>query len=164
MPDTVVDPLDFRNAMARFASGVTVITTVDAAGQRWGFTASAFSSLSLDPPLSLVCLEKRAESYEAFMLATHFGVSFLATGQLDLAWRFATKGIDKFADTPIETGAVAAMPLVRDAAVHLECTVHDRLDGGDHTIIVGRVLAAISTDREPLVHYNRKFGRFVPEA
>jgi flavin reductase ActVB len=163
MPDAVVDALDFRNALARFASGVTVVTCRDDAGQFAGFTASAFSSLSLNPPLVLVCLEKRADCWDAFMQASHFAVSVLAEGQWDVALRFATKGIDKFEGAPIERGEATGLPLVQGALVHLECRVYDRPDGGDHTILIGEVLRAASFDREPLVHYNRHVGRFVAE-
>ncbi len=160
MPETVVDSVDFRNAMARFASGVTVVITQDGDGRPVGFTASAFSSLSLDPPLVLVCLEKRADCYEAFMRAPAMTISVLAAEQGDLAWRFATKNIDKFAGTPTLTGEATGLPLLAGATVQLECRVHDRLNGGDHTILVGEVLRAASTDEAPLVHFNRRFGRF----
>lgn len=163
MPDTIVEAVDFRNAMARFASGVTVVTTVDAAGQPAGFTASAFSSLSLDPPLILVCLEKRADSYPAFQAASRFAVSILAAGQADIAMRFATKGIDKFEGAPLVRGEATGLPLITGALAHLECRTYDLPDGGDHTIIIGEVLRAVSTDREPLLHFNRRFGRFVAE-
>ena len=161
MPEPVVDAVDFRNAMARFASGVTVVTPRDADGRPHGFTASAFSSLSLDPPLVLVCLEKQAQSYPAFMAATHMAISILAADQADLAWHFARKQADKFAGVATVPGAVTGLPLLPGAVVHLECRITGRLDGGDHTILV-EVLRAETAEREPLLHYNRQFGRFVP--
>ncbi len=160
MTDAVLDPVDFRNAMARFASGVTIVTT-RAGDNLVGFTASAFSSLSLDPPLVLVCLEKKADSWEAFMAAERFAVSILAAGQWDLAIRFATKGIDKFDGAPMTTGELTGLPLIAGAIVHLECRIYDRPDAGDHTILVGEVLRAVNTDGEPLLHFNRSSGRFV---
>lgn len=160
MPDAVVDAVDFRNAMARFASGVTVVTTHDRAGQPVGFTASAFSSLSLDPPLVLVCLEKRADCWDAFMAAPRFAVSILAAGQDDIAMRFATKSIDKFAGAPLVSGDATGLPLIAGATVHLECRLFDKPDGGDHTILIGEVLRASSSDDPPLLHFNRTFGRF----
>jgi flavin reductase ActVB len=164
MSTAVVDSMTFRNAMARFASGVTVVTTRDEAGAPWAFTASAFSSLSLDPPLVLVCLEKRAESHPAFMSAESFAVSILADSQGDTAWRFAKRGTDKFAGIEMESGAHTGLPLVPDALVQLECRMHERLDGGDHTILVGEVLdARLNEGAAPLLHYNRQFGRFDPE-
>lgn len=163
MPETAVDQVEFRNAMARFASGVTIVTARDDDGRPVGFTASAFSSLSLNPPLTLVCLEKRADSWEAFSRASHIAVSILADDQWPLALRFSTKGIDKFADAPLVPGEATGLPLVRGALVHLECRVYDRPDGGDHTILIGEVLRAASFDRAPLLHYNRQAGRFVAQ-
>lgn len=162
MPGMVVDAVDFRNAMARFASGVTVVTTRDAGGRAQGFTASAFSSLSLEPPLVLVCLEKRAQSHPAFMAATHLAISILAADQAEVALHFARKQADKFAGVTTVPGPVTGLPLIPGAVVHLECRLYARLDGGDHTILVGEVLRAETAEREPLLHYNRQFGRFLP--
>ncbi len=162
MTQQTLDDRAFRNAMAQFASGVTVVTTRDGNGRFQGFTASAFCSLSLDPPLVLVCLEKRAHCYEAFVHTSHIAISVLASGQLDLAWHFATKQEDKFERIAIEPGPVTGLPLIPGATVHLECEMHDRLDGGDHTILIARVLRAESTDQPPLVHFNRRFGDFAP--
>jgi flavin reductase ActVB len=157
-----VDPAAFREAMARFASGVTIVTTRDEAGVPVGFTASAFSSLSLTPPLILVCLERKADCFAAFEAAQHFAVSILGGEQGDLAMHFATKSTDKFADLPVEEGGVTGMPLFPGASVLLECAVWQRYDGGDHVIIVGEVLGAASNDNEPLLHFQRRFGRFEP--
>lgn len=149
--------------MARFASGVTVVTARNADGVFVGFTASAFSSLSLDPPLLLVCLQKDADCYRAFMESDDFAVSILAHGQAEIAVRFATKAIDKLADTPVTPGTIAGLPLVSGASAHCECRMRERVDGGDHTILVGEVVRAEISDAEPLLHYNRMFGRFVAE-
>lgn len=157
---TTIDTTAFRDAMARFASGVTVVTTVDETGTPWGFTASAFSSLSLDPPLVLVCLDKLAESHAAFERAEHFAVSILADHQSEAALRFATRGADKFGGFETEEGGITGLPLVPGAMAHLECRMHDRLPGGDHTILVGEVLRAHSEDLPPLLHHNRTFGSF----
>ena len=154
---------DFRNAMARFASGVTVVTTRNSDGAFVGFTASAFSSLSLEPPLLLVCLQKDADCYAAFMESDVFAVSILARGQAEIARRFATKAIDKLKDTPVTPGAQTGLPLVSGAAAHAECRMRERIDGGDHTILVGEVVRAATSDAEPLLHYNRQFGRFQPD-
>lgn len=161
--NAAVDPSDFRDAMARFASGVTIVTTRDSGGNAVGFTASAFSSLSLDPPLLLVCLQKDADCHAAFMEAEQFGVSILAQGQSPIAVRFATKAIDKWDDTPSEPGRATGIPLIDGAAARLECRVHSRPDGGDHTILIGEVLTADTNGRKPLLHFDRSFGRFVED-
>jgi flavin reductase (DIM6/NTAB) family NADH-FMN oxidoreductase RutF len=163
MQQQLVEPTAFRDAVARFAGGVTVITTVDPTGRPVGFTATAFNSLSLDPPLVLVCLAKSADSHAAFLSAPTFAVSILAADQGSVARRFAIKGIDKFDGVPIGRGVVSRLPTVLSAAAHLECRIVDRLDGGDHTILVGEVLAVASTDRPPLLYFNRHFGGFVPK-
>lgn len=159
--EVALDTLEFRNAMARFASGVTIVTTSDRDDRFVGFTASAFSSLSLEPPLLLVCLQKNADCYRAFMVADRFTVSILAVGQEEIALRFATKAVDKMAGTPTVSGSVTGLPLIEGAAATFECEIHARPDGGDHTILIGRVVGATSTDNEPLLHFNRHFGRFV---
>lgn len=158
-----VDPVDFRAAMARFASGVTVVTTQSQDGRNVGFTASAFSSLSLDPPLVLVCLERRAECFDAFMAASRFAVSILASGQSEIAITFATRGADKFANLDVQAGSLSGLPLIRAALAQIECRMHERLEGGDHVILVGEVMSAKVSDAPPLLHYNRSFGAFSPE-
>jgi flavin reductase ActVB len=161
--EAALDPMEFRNAMARFASGVTIVTTRNGEGSFVGFTASAFSSLSLSPPLLLVCLQKDADCYRAFMEAPQFALSILAHGQHEIAVRFATKAVDKLQGTPVVPGPVTGLPLVEGASAHTECVTRERLEGGDHTILVGEVVRAASTDLEPLLHFNRQFGRFVAE-
>ncbi len=163
--DAQVDSQRFREAMARFASGVTVVTTKDAeSGVPVGFTASAFTSLSLDPPLVLVCLARSADCYPAFAKAEAMAVSILAAGQQDVALRFATRGADKFGPTAVVSGDLTGLPLIADALAHVECAIWDRFDGGDHVILVGKVLSARAADAEPLLHFNRRFGRFLPFA
>lgn len=158
----VLDPVAFRNAMSRFASGVTVVTTVDREGMTpVGFTASAFSSLSLDPPLVLVCLDRKAESHRAFQQARTMAVSILAKEQADLAMRFAKRGEDKFTGgtTP---GALTGCHVVDGALAQLECEIEHLLPGGDHSIVVGRVVGVTLGEAAPMVHFNRSFGGFQP--
>ncbi|MCF6525790.1 flavin reductase family protein [Streptomyces sp. JJ36] len=157
----VVDPAEFTRALARVPSPVTVATTVDPRGRRWGFTASSFSSLSLDPPLVLVCPARTADCHDAFVSADRFMVNVLAAGQAGLARHFARSGHDKFAagDTvPCEL----ALPGVPGAAARLGCALHAVLDGGDHSILVGRVETAVVGDQEPLVYHDRTFTRPEP--
>jgi flavin reductase ActVB len=158
-------PIDqaFRDAMAHFASGVTIVTAGGLDGRPVGFTASAFSSLSLDPPLLLVCLQKDADCYTAFMKANQFAVSILADGQEPIALRFATKSVNKLNGTPTSAGPETGLPVIDGACAWAECALHDLVDEGDHTILVGRVIRAESNDSPPLLHFNRQFGRFAPE-
>ncbi|MFB7233050.1 flavin reductase family protein [Streptomyces fimicarius] len=153
-----VDPADFARTMAHVPTPVTVVTTVDPSGRRWGFTASSFTSLSLDPPLVLVCPAKSASCYEAFVFADRFLVNVLASDQAGIAAVFARSGADKFAETPMEP-CEAGLPGLRGATARLSCRLEDVLDGGDHSILIGRVEEVSVRDAEPLVYYNRAFAR-----
>jgi len=153
------EELDFTRAMARVPGPVVVTTTVDGSGRRWGFTASSFVSLSLDPPLVTVNLDKKASTHAAFTVSDHFMVNVLAHHQSEIARRFATSGVDRFAagDTvPLERG----LPGIPEAVVRLVCRMHDIVDGGDHSMLIGRVLnCATSAGREALVYVDRGFVR-----
>ncbi|MEU6253633.1 flavin reductase family protein [Streptomyces sp. NPDC047043] len=145
------------HAMSRVPGPVTVVTTVDGTGRRRGFTATSFSSLSLDPPLVLVCLNKTASTHIAFTTTDRFLVNLLAHGQEQVARRFARSGVDRFAEgdmQPCELG----LPGSPDACARVACALHDVLDGGDHSILVGRVLDThVDDDRTPLLYYDRTF-------
>ncbi|WP_062209990.1 flavin reductase family protein [Streptomyces sp. NBRC 109706] len=149
---------DFRAAMARFAAGVVVVTTLGDDGVPRGFTASSFSSVSLRPPLILVCLANSADSFAAFTSCEHFAVSVLGTEHRPLAERFATKGVDKFASDDL-CMTPEGLPAVTGALVELDCEVHARYPAGDHTILIGRVSATrLGEDAgTPMVYYERSF-------
>jgi flavin reductase ActVB len=148
----------FRQAMMRFASGVTIVTTADTTGAWWGFTASSFSSLSLDPPLVLVCLAKGADSHPVFVKSPAFIVNVLAREHETLATRFAAKGVDKFAGGEFRPGAVDGLPVLDDAHVSLKCSTHGLHEAGDHTIIIGEVeYAHVRKGGSPALHYDRHF-------
>src|SRR5262245_13763113 len=130
---------DFRRALGSFASGVTVITTVRPDGSPVGMTVSAFSSLSVDPPLVLVCVARSAYSHPAFESCPRFAVSVLNGNQGELARRYATAGGEKFRDGDTEFGPVGGVPLIRGALASLECESYEVLPGGDHSILLGLV-------------------------
>jgi flavin reductase ActVB len=153
-------PLDteqkFRQAMAAFPSGVTLMTTTDENGEARGFAASSFCSVSLDPALVLVCIAKTAQCYDAFMTNDQWSIQMAGSAHLELIERFATKGADKFAGgefVPDHRG----IPVLLDAAVLIECEAHARLDGGDHTILVARVIEVDVDDRPPVLYFQRGF-------
>jgi flavin reductase ActVB len=156
-----VSSATFREALARFASGVTIVTAEAPAGPV-GFTASAFTSVSLAPPLVLVCIAKTASAHDAVVCADHFGVSILTERQAWIAEQFARSGIDRFRDVPLrDSSATGRVPLVAGALVQLECVRETTHEAGDHTILLGRVLAGRVEDGRPLVHFARRFGGFV---
>ncbi|SCG69262.1 flavin reductase family protein [Micromonospora halophytica] len=158
-----IPPAEFTRAMARVPGPVTVVTTIDAAGQRWGFTASSFSSLSLSPPLVLICLDKAASTYEAFATTDRFMINVLRREQSAIALRFARSGVDRFADgdvVPLERG----LPGIPEALVRVACSLHQVLDGGDHSILIGRVEATHVGDGAPLIYCDRGFQRLSEDA
>jgi flavin reductase ActVB len=158
-----VDAVSFRRALANMAAPVTVVTTVDGEGRPRGFTASSVCSLSLDPPLVLVCIGKGMRSYAAFAAAERFNVNVLAGDQEELALRFAGRGVDRF-DHDDVTFDDRGLPVIRGAVTRLACAAADLLDGGDHSILVGRVDHAPVAGGRPLVYFDRDFRRLHPIA
>jgi flavin reductase (DIM6/NTAB) family NADH-FMN oxidoreductase RutF len=151
-----IDPRELRNVMGNFATGVTIITTKDATGKPFGLTANAFSSLSLDPPLLLICVDKKVDCYACFEETKVFGVNFLSEGQDDLSTRFATKGIEKFEGVPYKLGQLG-VALLDGAVAHIECKLANAYEGGDHTIYIGEIQnAAVLSDR-PLLFFRGKY-------
>jgi flavin reductase (DIM6/NTAB) family NADH-FMN oxidoreductase RutF len=146
-----VDDAQFKLAMSHFASGVTVVTT-EQEGTAYGMTVAAFSSLSLHPPLVLVCIEKSVRTHEAIATAGKFGVSILSGAQTDISNRFASRNDDKFSGIATHRGATG-VPLIDGAITTLECSVREPLPGGDHSIFIGEVVAIETAEGAPLVYY-----------
>jgi flavin reductase (DIM6/NTAB) family NADH-FMN oxidoreductase RutF len=147
-----IDPDTFRAALGRFSSGVTVVTTRDERDHDHGMTVSAFCSVSLDPPLVLACIGHDASMHPVIMHADRFGVSILDVGQEPLARRFADQRSDRFDGVGYSRGRMG-VALLDDALAHLECTIVDRRDAGDHTIVVGQVESAVCHQGRPLIYY-----------
>ncbi|MFI5312055.1 MAG: flavin reductase family protein [Gemmatimonadales bacterium] len=152
MRHTPIGPDAFRDVLGRFASGVTVLTTVDGDGRDRGMTVSAFSSLSLRPPLVLACIGHDATIAGSVAAAEHVGISVLGAHQEPLALRFADPKADRFDGVAVARGALG-VPLLEGAIAHLECRIVGRHEGGDHTIVVGEVLHASTREGAPLVYY-----------
>ena len=148
---------EFRDALACWASGVTVVTARHA-GEPLGMTAASFSSLSLEPPLILVCVAKSAHSHEGLVHAPGFAVHVLGAGQAEMSAAFSQPGPEKFAAHPTETGPFE-VPLLPFGVARLVCDAHATLDGGDHTILIGRVVATALAGTDPLLYCNRAYGR-----
>jgi flavin reductase ActVB len=154
-----VDQLLFLEAMRQFPTGVTIVTTVDRDGRQWGFTASSFASLSLQPPLVLACLDSAANCHPSFSSADRFAVNILGAEHEGLARHFATKMVDKFGGWHFDTGDLR-LPLVPDAVATLECRTAGRLPGGDHTILVGEPKSIrLRRGSSPAVFYDHRFWR-----
>jgi 3-hydroxy-9,10-secoandrosta-1,3,5(10)-triene-9,17-dione monooxygenase reductase component len=146
-----MDTQELRRALGRFSTGVTVITCVDAQGQRAGLTANSFTALSLDPPLVLWSLRQSSASLPVFGAAAHFAVNVLSASQVDLSRRFASKAEDKFAAGDWSAGAHGA-PVLSGCAAVFECQAHARHEHGDHTLFIGRVLHCSEAPLPPLVY------------
>jgi len=153
-PAVPLDELGFRQFLSHFATGVTVVTTLDGGGRLGGFTANAFSSVSLDPPLILVCVNYHARSYGHLLDRQAFTVHILNGNQTWIAKRFAEPGVDKSTICPWLVNERNFSILSRFHAA-LECRLFHEYEGGDHAIIVGKVerLHARANDHEPLISY-----------
>jgi 4-nitrophenol 2-monooxygenase / 4-nitrocatechol 4-monooxygenase, reductase component len=147
-----IDKNELRRVMGHFATGVTVITTLSKEGKMHGLTANAVSSLSLVPPLLIICVDKKAESYASFEDSGVFTVNVLAEDQEDLSRRFAVSGGEKFEGVAYRRGANGA-PILHDIVAHLECKLYATFDGGDHTIYLGQVEEAETRELKPLLFF-----------
>ena len=148
----MIDTDTFRAVLGRFASGVTVVTTRDDAGRDHGLTVSAFSSLSLVPPLVIVCIDQGSSIHPVIGSASHFVVNILGAGQEALSRRFSGKDLDRFDGVGYQRGVTGAAVL-DDVHAFVECRVVQRVDQGDHTIVVGEVEAAEAGTGRPLLYY-----------
>jgi flavin reductase ActVB len=156
-----VDRDRFREAMASFPSGTTIVTTSDESGRWWGFTASSFCSVSLDPPLVLTCLAYSAQCFPAFARAERWNIHVLAHRHADLAVRFATRGVDKF-DRGGFVPDPDGLPLLPDVSVSLRCAAHSKVEGGDHLVLLGRVEDVAIGTETPFVYFRRGFHSLEP--
>lgn len=148
----------FKSVLARFASGITVITTRDAEGRDHGMTASAFSSLSLDPPLVLVCIANDATMAPVVGSAASFVVNILADSQEALSRRFAGKLDDRFAGVGQMRGDLGDA-ILDDVLAWMQCRIIARHPAGDHVIVVGAVEAAEARDARPLLYYRGGYAQ-----
>lgn len=151
-------PNDYRSAISRFATGVTVITTYDG-DHPAGMTASAVTSLSLEPLQLLVCISTHLPTHKLLKRSRRFAVNVLGEGQEELALRFASRDVDRFAGVDLREGWDS--PVLADAIAVFDCEVADMLPGGDHSIFVGRVHQCDhDEDARPLVYWASSFGEF----
>ena len=154
-----IDEMSFKEVMSAFASGVTVVTTKSQEGMH-GLTVSSFCSVSLHPPLVLVCVDKSASSHELILQTKIFAVNILAAHQKNLSARFATRDIsqaDRFKNLELST-AVTGAPILPGTLGYVDCKLHASYDGGDHSIFVGEVLQSGYNDGEkPLLYFRRSY-------
>lgn len=155
------DSKAFRRALGNFATGVTIMTAQNVQGQKVGVTANSFNSVSLDPPLILWSIDKRSSSYAIFEEATHFAVNILAADQIELSNQFARSKDDKYANIKFDTG-VGGAPVLKECSAVFECERHSILDGGDHWIILGRVVCFQDNGCSPLLYHQGAYSSVLP--
>jgi flavin reductase (DIM6/NTAB) family NADH-FMN oxidoreductase RutF len=157
-----MDPKELRRVMGQFATGVTIVTTRDAEGRPYGLTANAFASLSLDPPLVLICIDRKAETFSHFYASRCFVVNVLTDAQQDLSTRFAKSGGFKFEGVAYETNGVG-VPVLDGTLAHIECALVETHEAGDHVIHVGRVENIAVRGGNPLLFFQGRYRQLADE-
>ena len=149
-----IEPRDFRNTVGCFATGVTIITTIDSEGNPIGLTANSFTSLSLDPPMVLFCLDRNVASFDEFQMGGHFAVNILSTSQQDISNRFAKSGPEKWEGCEFSSWDTGS-PIFPGCLASMECDVTSIIDGGDHVIVLGKVIRMERDDEfsKPLLYF-----------
>jgi flavin reductase (DIM6/NTAB) family NADH-FMN oxidoreductase RutF len=152
---------DFRAAFRRHAAGVTVVTLAGPDGPL-GFTATSVTSVSLDPPMLSFCLAHTSSNWAAVAQATYLSVNVLTEGQEELAARFATKGIDRFAPPTVWSPGAFDLPVLDGVAAWIAVRVARQVPAGDHTLLVGTVVGTVLGDAgAPLLHHDGRFARLI---
>jgi len=160
--DPGVGPQAFLRACAQFSTGVAIATVLDSAGAPHGMTINSFTSVSLEPPLVLICIDHKARILDQLLTSNFFAINILRDTQQDLSERFARPGEDRFGAVqwyPGETG----MPLIPDALATLECAVFQRIPAGDHTILIGEVVSAVRHEGSPLLFFSSSYQALAPQ-
>jgi len=153
-----LDPDAFRAVMGRFATGVTVVTATDDAGSAYGMTVSAFASVSLQPPLVVMCIDHTASLHDTLANAPYFAVNILASTQEPIARRFAETGAQRFEGIGYRNGE-NGVPILNDVLAFVECKRVSSTEAGDHTVIIGETVAASMRDARPLLYYRGGFAQ-----
>ena len=154
------DSQEQRRIMGLFATGVTVVSTQHDQ-QTWGMTANAITSLSLDPPLILVAVQRESQTHEKLKQAGCFAVNILSTDQEEISNRFAFEGPKDFSDLDFTTDVTGA-PILSGTLGYVDCRLKEILPGGDHDIFIGEIVAGNSSEGQPLLYYQGKYTRLVP--
>jgi flavin reductase (DIM6/NTAB) family NADH-FMN oxidoreductase RutF len=155
----MIDSVGFRAVLGRFASGVTVVTTVDEHGNDHGITVSAFCSVSLSPPLIQICIDHTSDAHGALIKCQVFAVNILAEDQEHLARKFAdVNPKERFKGAGYERGSSGAV-ILDGALAHIECKHVAAHDSGDHTIFIGEVQNATTTEKRPLLYYRGGYAK-----
>jgi len=149
----MIDSHAFRNACSKYATGVTIAAVIGPDGKPHGLTVNSFTSVSMHPPLVLICLDHKVKVLEYFKQATSFGISILSEQQQDLSNRFASRGENRFQHTPWHP-AKSGAPLIDGALATFDCELTQTVEAGDHIIFIGRVRALTAEDGRPLLYFS----------
>jgi len=155
---STIDSKEFRDALGAFATGVTVVTATDRRGAPIAMTANSFSSVSLEPPLVLWSVNRTHDIADDFIEADHYAVHVLTQDQESFSNHFAGERTDKFEGIAYDTGT-NGLPLLRACSARFQCRVEQRYDGGDHVILLGRVIEMDYTTENPLIFHAGKYRR-----
>lgn len=161
LAEKVLDAKAFRRALGNFATGVTIMTAQNAQGERVGVTANSFNSVSLDPALILWSIDKNSSSYTVFAEASHFAVNILSATQIELSNKFARRSEDKFAGVDYDIGA-GESPVLKNCSAVFECEKFNIVEGGDHWIIIGKVVNFHDHGRSPLLYHQGAYSAVLP--
>ncbi len=153
-----IDPDEFRSVLGRFTTGVTVVTARDESAVDHGLTVNSFTSVSLSPPLVLVCIDREASLHPAMTACSHFAVNILSARQEALARRFAAPEMDRFEGVGFTRGVCGA-PILDDILAFLECRAAHAVPGGDHTIFIGEVERSEARTAGPLLYYRGGYAQ-----
>ena len=160
--DTIkIDPIKFRRALGNFATGVTIMTAQNESGEKVGVTANSFNSVSLDPALILWSIDKNSSSFQVFEQATHFAVNILSGSQIELSNKFSSRNIDNYEGTSFHEG-IGLAPVLDHCSAVFECERHQIIEGGDHWIIIGKVVNFHDEGRSPLVYHQGAYSGVTP--
>jgi flavin reductase (DIM6/NTAB) family NADH-FMN oxidoreductase RutF len=156
MPDNKQQTIDFRNALGSFTTGITIVTALGRDGQKIGMTVNSFNSVSLDPALVLWSIARDANCFEDFINAKSFAIHILSADQQDISNRFAKSGEDKFAGIESSEG-LSGVPILPHYSACFQCNLEHQYEGGDHIILVGKVLKFVDNGHDPLVFYRGQY-------
>jgi flavin reductase ActVB len=156
-----MDSLTFRQSCAKFGTGVAVATVRDTGGLPHGMTVNSFTSVSLQPPLVLICVDRNGNMFDHFGSSTHFGVNVLRSTQLNLASRFSQRDLDRFEGLEWTLGATG-VPMLPESLARFECEVRQRVIAGDHIVLIGEVVQSEGGEGEPLIFFDSAYRKLAP--
>ena len=155
-----IDKHLFLRVMGSFATGVAVVTVASKLGELRGFTASAVSSLSLEPRMLLVCVNEHSTTLDILKEAGTFALNIMSSTQQEIAQQFATRAGDRFAGIKWRPGPETGAPIIDGSLAYAECRLVDTCKGGDHIIVMGEIIAADAHEAEPLLYFRGRYGTY----